>query len=773
MEGVSLDRFDLERLEFNKIKDVLRGYVSTSLGLEEVEDLSPLGDLDRIETEFRFVEEAFLAITTGEELPFASVTDVRDIANRSRIPGSILQPIEILRIRDHFLVAKKFKLLLKGYENLSQLADELVICEDVVDKIGEKIDDTGYIRDEASTELSVIRSRIRSVKNRIINRLRELINNPSISKALQDREIHFKGERYTLAIRNDMARFVKGIVVDVSSSGATLFVEPIGIVDLNNELVSLIGMEKAEERKILGELTSMIGTHARAILDNLRIIGKLDLVFAKAKFMIEYKANIPKVGRERRIEIIEGRHPLLIKVKGFDTTVPISVTLSKGKNTIIITGPNMGGKTVTLKTIGLLTLMALSAIPVTASRDSYFYFVDGVYADIGDEQNIEGSLSTFAGHIVNIKRILERATENSLVLIDELGTGTDPVEGSALATAITEKLHSLGSFNVITTHHNSLKMLALKVEGIENASVDFDPETLEPKYRLILGMVGSSNALYIARRIGLPEDIIDRASSMIGDRREEEEIKLGIKFREEAERMLKEAERIREEARLELDNAKREAERLILDARDRVESLIESVKRELRDSVGDLSGSKKADRVLMAKNILKEFVNSTIGNFQEIEIGDIVMVQGLNIKGKVVEKRGNSFRIDTGRMSMNVSKDSVRLVEKGSESVRSEGLKQSPRDINVFLERQRKTFFPEIDVRGMRVDEAIAEVDKFLNDALIFSFSEVRIIHGKGEGILRKAIEEYLKEFPYVRSFRLADESEGGSGVTVVYLDVR
>ena len=773
MGELGLDRFDLERLEFNKIKDILRGYVSTTSGLEEVENLSPLGDLDRIDAEFKFVEEAFLAITTGEDLPFASVTDVRDIANRSRIPGSILQPLEILRIRDHFLVVKKFKGLLKDYENLYRLAGELVVCEDLVDKIGEKIDDTGYIRDEASGELSSIRSRIRSVKNRIISRLRELINNPSISKALQDREIHFKGERYTLAIRSDMARLVKGIVVDVSSSGATLFVEPIGIVDLNNELVSLIGMEKVEERKILSELTSIIGRHGKAIIDNLRIIGKLDLIFAKARFMRDYRANIPKVGRERKIEIIDGRHPLLIKVKGIDATVPISVTLTKDKNTIVITGPNMGGKTVTLKTIGLLTLMALSAIPVTASRDSYFYFVDGVYADIGDEQNIEGSLSTFAGHIVNIKRILESATENSLVLIDELGTGTDPVEGSALATAITERLHTLGSFNVITTHHNSLKILALKVGGIENASVEFDPETLEPKYKLILGMVGSSNALHIARRIGLPEDIIDRAKLIIGDRREEEEIKLGIKFREEAERMLKEAERIREEARLELSKAKSEAERLILDAKDRVESLIESVKRELSGKTDGLSVSKRADKVVVAKNILKEFMSSNMDKFQDIEVGDVVMVCGLNIKGRVVEKRGNSLRIDTGRMSMNVSKDSVRLVGKGSGSVKQEGLGRSPNDISVFLERHRKTFFPEIDVRGMRTDEAIAEVDKFLNDALIFNFSEVRIIHGKGEGILRKAIEEFLREFPYVKSFRLADESEGGSGVTVVHLDVR
>ncbi|MGB9807251.1 MAG: endonuclease MutS2 [Thermosulfidibacteraceae bacterium] len=765
---------DLEKIEFYRIIDIIGEYLETPFGWEELRLAKPLRDINWIIHEFRLVEDARRLIDIGLELPFDSFEDVREFLLKSSIAGSILSPSDLIKVKNFLVLSKRFKELVgDGSSFIAELTKNLVSLPELVEEISEKIDDAGFVKDEASVELSNIRRSIRALKARVTRKLREIVNSPEYSKALQDREIHFKGERYTLAVRSEMLRSVKGIVVDVSQSGATVFVEPLAIVDLNNELVSLIGDEKKEESRILRELTSKVGNHAKSIMNNTRILGKLDVIFAKAKFMKDYQCNIPGVGLEKRIEIIDGRHPLILRSKGFESTVPISVTLNGTDRTLVITGPNMGGKTAALKTIGLLTAMALSGIPVTASRDSYFFVVDGIYVDIGDEQDIEGSLSTFAGHMLNIKRILEFSTDNSLVLIDELGTGTDPEEGSALGVAITEELHKRGSLNVITTHHNRLKLLAISVKGIQNASCEFDPETLEPRYRLIIGVVGMSNAIYIASKIGIPREIIDRARMIVGERREGEDIEIGMKFRLEAERLLEEARILRERALEELKDANINAKRILEEAVRKAEGLIERVEKEMEKLK---SGGKEferssitgKERVVIVKDAIRDFVKNHLDREFKIEVGDLVFVKGLNVRGRVVDVKGNTLRVDTGKINMKVLVDSVELVEKGTLGSEPSSTR---RDIEVNLERKRRTFFPEIDVRGLRVDEAISKIEKFLNDAILFNFSEVRIIHGKGEGILRRAIHDYLRGYPYVKSFKLADESEGGSGVTIVNLD--
>lgn len=760
-------RYDLNKLEFDKVKDLLRRYIKTVYGIKELEKVVPVCDADFIKSEFKLVKEAtnFLSVE-GNPLDSSLFEneEIEILLKRSKVESSILKGDELLKIKQFLLTLLAIKSKVKGkFDNLEAILSNLVIPKDLIELISNVVDESGYVKDSASEKLHSIREKIKSTRKHIVHKIKEVMNRPNVSKVLQDRDIHFKNERYTLAVRGDKIQAIEGVLIDVSSTGFTAFVEPKEVVTLNNELVMLKKEEKKEEERILREVTKKVGFHAKGLLENLRIVGKLDFIFARASFMIDFGASIPGVGMEKRLHLIKARHPILLDIKGVDNTVPIDVYLDGDKRTLVITGPNMGGKTVALKTIGLLSLMALSGIPVTASGDSYFYCFDGIYADIGDEQSIEGSLSTFSAHMKNIKRILDESTEKSLVLIDELGTGTDPNEGSALSVAIVEELNRKGSINVITTHHNSLKLLALSTDGMENASCEFDPETLEPTYRLIVGLPGTSNAIQIARKLGVPERILDRASYILGNREVEDSIIEGAKYFEKAKKMYEEAVKMKKMVEEELVKAKEKANEIIAEAVSKSQKLIDEIEKITNQSKYE---KPRHPIVLNAKKVLKDFIKSSLKE-EKIEKGDTVTVRGLGIRGVVVNVEEKHVKVDTGRIVLTVPLESVVLFSKGTGERVDEN-----REIKVTLTRERKTFFPEIDVRGYRVDEALSEVERFLNDAIILGFSEVRIVHGKGEGILKRAIHEYIGNFPFVKSFRIADENEGSSGVTIVSLDV-
>ena len=756
--------YSLETLEFDKVKEILAGYLSSPLGEVPLKDLAPVTDFDRVNRWFSEVKEAIEFVEVEDELPLADVEDLRDILESARLEGAVLSADKLLRVKRFLVLVAVLRRALSGekYPTLSRLVQRFSPLDELKSSIGRVIDDSAEVRDTASSELEAVRGQIRGVKRAISERLRRIIHNPRFSRILQDRNVHIRDGRYVVAVRADRVRDIRGMVVDTSSTGYTAFVEPDGIIELNNRLAMLAKREKKEVEKILRSLTSLVGKHHRALMDNQRLAGYLDFVFAKAKYARDFKASIPRITKKRVVTIVEGRHPVLYRVKG-DETVPLTLDLGRDFTTLIITGPNTGGKTVALKTVGLLSLMAASGIPVTAGPDSEFYLFEKVLADIGDEQSIEQNLSTFSSHIKRIAYMLERADSKSLILIDELGAGTDPEEGSALAVAIAEAFHEKGSLNVITTHHGELKVLAYKTEGMENASVEFDLEALSPTYRLLVGVPGKSNAFVIAEKLGLSPRVIEKAKSLKGTGEEEAHFWIQ-KLKTEAEERLKEAQEAKEAAKALLDEARKEAESIKEQAYAEAERLIEealSLKKERSPGVRVKTARKVRGRI----ESLKEKEVKEAG----IDVGDRVSVSGFNVEGTVVGIRGRTVEVDTGRMKIEVPFSALKLIEKGKGEGEVSGSKKS---INVFIKRERSSFFPELHIRGYRVDDAIPEVERFINDGYLLGIRNLKIIHGKGEGILKNAVHDYLRDHPLVKRYRLADEREGSSGVTLVELDL-
>ena len=751
--------YSLEALEFSKVKDIISAYLNTSLGYSVLQKLQPSSDIETVKRWFAEVKEAIEFLDIYGELPLCEVEDIIELVLSSRVEGSVFSVDKILKIRKFLSIVRIIKLSVKKeFTSLYSLVSKLSLLDEVKDAIDKVLDESGNVKDNASSELSHIRSSIRRIKGEISQRLKKILFDPKMSKVLRDRNVHLKGGRYTIAVRADRIKDVKGIVVDTSSSGQTVFVDPQDVVPLNNELSLLVSKEEKEIRRILGRLTSIIGKHCNSLIENQRICGYLDFVFAKAKFAKDFNASIPRITKERKINIIDGRHPLLYKIKG-DATVPLNLELGKNFTTLIITGPNTGGKTVALKTIGILSLMAASGIPVTAHRDSEFFLFKRVLADIGDEQSIEQNLSTFSSHMKNIVEILKIADKNTLVLIDELGAGTDPEEGSALAVVIAEALHKKGSLNVITTHHSDLKLLAYRIEGIENASVGFDVDKLEPTYKLMMGIPGMSNALIIAERLGLSKELVEKARN-ICTRHDEtsyiQKIKMDIK------ESLDKAKAAEERAYTLLIEAEKEAKKI-------KEEALREANRIIDEALSVKSSANTSVKIKMAKSF-KRKIQKVIEEEakSEIDVGDKVYVAGFDVEGVVLEIEGKYAEIETGKMRVRVPLSNLKLIEKGKKDIG----KEKEKAINVFIKRSRSTFFPELNVRGYRVDDAIPVIDRFLNDGYLLGIKDLKIIHGKGEGILKRAVHEFLKEHPLVKHFSLADERQGSSGVTLVELDL-
>ena len=753
-------------LEFHKVLEIVADFAHSKLGREKVLSLFPISQVERIRRWFQEVEEAVLYLQVEQDISFSELEDIGEYLNVARVEGAVLTADKLLKVRRQLLVASSVRdrLRVGKYPSLESLADNISPLGELSKALDNALEPSGQVKDGASLELSAVRESIRSLKGEITSRLKKLLSDPSKAGWFSDRNIHIRNDRYVVAVRSERAGHFKGVVVDTSSSGRTVYMEPVHLVPLNNRLAMLREEERREEERILRELTSKVGRHAGALSRNQEVLAYLDSVFARARFALKYWATIPGVGRERRLFIVRGRHPLLCKVKG-DGVVPLDVDMGREFTTLVITGPNTGGKTVALKTIGVLTLMALSGIPVTAEADSYFYVFKNVLADIGDEQEIESSLSTFSSHITRIKEILEGADRDSLVLIDELGTGTDPEEGSALAVAIAEYLHKKGSFNVITTHHGDLKVLAHGVPGMENASVEFDTRTLMPTYRLRVGVPGESNAFVIARRLGLPSEVVKRAEEVRGTR-ETDASRVSswvMRAREEALRELERARSLREEAERRLEEAKKEAERLKESALNEVMKMVE----EARNRVKEASAKGSHHLVRTTREIARRVSERRMEEVRPlIEEGSVVEVPSFGLKGRVLSVKGSRVEVDTGKMKMVVPLASVRPT---GEKMKESG--DSKRDITITIERSRDTFFPEINLIGKRVDDAIPELERFINDGYLLGMKSLKIVHGKGEGILKRAVHQYLKDHPLVQSYRLADEREGGSGVTLVELE--
>ena len=785
----------LRVLEFHKIRAELSKYCVSDMGREKCEALVPtnrIADVRRMQQE---TEEARVVLTYLGGTPMIPFADVRASLHLAEI-GSALSPRALLDIAACLRAARAARdALVTDRDNTPMLtanASRLSTNRTLEQAIGDAILSEEEIADRASPELFTIRRKMRSCNERVRERLNGMIHSPTTQKYLQEAIITMRADRYVLPVKQEYRGMVPGIVHDQSATGATIFVEPMAVVEIGNELKQLIASEKAEIDRILRALSAQVAPDAAAIADNLAILAQLDFAFAKASLAREMMACEPKVNDEGRIDIRRGRHPLIDPQK----VVPLDIRLGADFTTLIITGPNTGGKTVTLKTTGLFTLMAQSGLQLPAEHGTELAVFDDVFADIGDEQSIEQSLSTFSGHMTNIVSILTQVTPDSLVLFDELGAGTDPTEGAALAQAILSTLLDMHTRTVATTHYSELKEYALTTENVENASVEFDVTTLRPTYRLSIGIPGKSNAFEISRKLGLPEFVIGKAKELLSKEqvRFEDVIANAEYHRQVAERerqIAEEASRemvaIRNQAEAERRKLEEQRERSIKKAKEEAKRIVENARRESDAIIAELRAMKKAGgaqeheiqrvrkQVDTAQEALADKPEEAAGEVpKSVKVGDMVHIASMDVDATVMslpDAKGY-LQLKVGMMKMRAQMSDLRTLSSTQKLIKKEQKKQEHKRamreqrVDVMTRPVRQ----ELDVRGMALDEAIPEVQKFLDDAMLSSLGEVSIIHGNGTGILRAGIQDCLRRHPCVSSFRLGRYGEGETGVTIVSL---
>lgn len=780
----------LRVLEYNKVKEKIKLYTHTEAARDLIDKLKPYNNLYEIREHLEETKEALSLYTKKGSPPFEGIYDIRDGISRAE-KGSSLMPGQLLKIANMLRCARRFKEYISRREEeeslrvIEDICEGIVVLKNIEDDIFTAIIGEEEISDRASSTLYNLRRALRDKNSSIRDKVNGLIR--SNSKYLQENLFTMRGDRYVLPVKSECKGAVPGLVHDQSSTGATLFIEPMSLVNLNNEIKELMLKEKAEIERILSELSGKIYDNILQVKNNANIIWELDFIFAKARFANELDCICPLVNEDGIIDIIEGRHPLIDS----KVVVPINIYLGREFSSLIVTGPNTGGKTVSLKTTGLLHLMAMSGIMIPARENSSVSFFNEVFADIGDEQSIEQSLSTFSSHMTNIVKIMEAADDKSLVLFDELGAGTDPTEGAALAVSILENLRRRGTKLVATTHYSELKGYALKTTGVENASVEFDVESLRPTYRLLIGIPGKSNAFEISRRLGLPDYIISEAKESISkdtlqfedlitslqeksikaenDAREAEYLKnQAARIKEQYEEKLYTFQKTKENA---LANTQREARQILREAKEEADEIMKNI-REL-ERMGYSSETRKLleDERKKLKNRLENLEEASAKReraegeeLKAVKEGEEVFLPSLNQKVIVLSKPDSKgdVQVQAGIMKISVNIKELRASKQGKEEKR----KIKSRDVNLNL----KSISSSIDLRGMDAEEAYFVVDKYLDDAYLGGLGEVTIIHGKGTGVLRQKINDMLKRHPHIKSYRLGEYGEGGTGVTVAVL---
>jgi DNA mismatch repair protein MutS2 len=788
-----LDKKILTTLDFSAILHILSRHAATSLGKELAEALTPSGDFEEVKKRLKATDEAVNVDRLKGSAPFGGIRNIRPALYRARI-GGMLNPSELLDISTTIAGARRiFKFIASVHEDyevplLMGLCERLADHKPLEDSIKMCIDENAQVLDSASPELSRIRHELKLNESRVRERLEQMVRTPSIQKMLQDNIVTIRNERYVIPVKQEYRAHFGGMIHDQSASGATLFIEPESVVQLNNKLRELSLKEQAEIEKILRSLTGKVGEVADELLANVDVLAELDFIFAKAGLSRELKATKPVMNDRGFIKIKRGRHPLIPA----DKVVPLDIELGNQYSTIIVTGPNTGGKTVSLKCIGLLSLMAMSGLFIPAEEGSQLCVFDAIYADIGDEQSIEQNLSTFSSHMTNIIRILKNMTPKSLVLLDELGAGTDPAEGSALAIAILDYIHRMGCRVVATTHYSELKAYAYERKGVINASMEFDVQTLKPTYRLLVGVPGRSNAFAIAERLGLARSIIEHARGQVGEEDQRVESMIAIleenrltaeAERQTAEQLRREVERLRTELEAErqkfreqrdklLEKAEREAREAVAKARREAEEVIAELRRMAREEAGNV----KEHQLIAARRRLDEAVpelrdksaKQPKKKAERIEPGDEVLVTNLGQKGHVVDIVSDSeVTVQLGIMKMKVNKADIELVKQASSVAKKQSQPQSSSSVKRTRDENARM---ELDLRGSNLEDALIAVDRFLDESFLANFSQVYIIHGKGTGVLRSGIQEYLRKHKHVKSYRIGNYNEGGAGVTVAEL---
>ncbi len=786
----------LRVLEYHKIVEKLEEKAESKLGKEMAKGIAPSTDIEEIEKLQNETKEALSLLVKKGNPPLYGIYDISHELKMAEIGGT-LSPGSLLKVSDSLRVSRALKKYLKEIKDdkvsefpiIQELIDSLMIFKHIEDDINNAIVNENEISDNASSTLRSIRRQIISKNDSIKDKLNSIINSQKYKKYLQDSIVTMREGRYVVPIKQENKSYFSGLVHDQSASGATLFVEPMAVVELNNELRELEIKEREEIERILKELSGLVAGEVDNIKNNQNILQRLDFIFAKGKLALEMNGTKPILNREGYIDIRKARHPLL-NVK---SVVPIDIYIGKDFNTLVITGPNTGGKTVTLKTVGLLTLISQSGLHIPADFNSQMGVFDQVFADIGDEQSIEQSLSTFSSHMTNIVNILEEVESNSLVLFDELGAGTDPTEGAALAMSILDHLLNLNVRTIATTHYSQLKIYALTTEGVKNASVEFDIETLSPTYRLLIGVPGKSNAFEISKRLGLQDYIIEYAKNLVSKENVEfedvlkvidEDRKIIEENRFETDKLRNEVESLKEELNLEKEKTKEAREKIIMKAKEEARNILRAAKEESDALVGELrqisyeiekdrsrkiheSQEKlkfKLDEVekSISKNVLDVKSKEPPKN---LKIGENVEVLSLNQTGTVLElpdENGNVM-VQVGLMKVNVHISTLRRAKKV-------GAEKTQISTKKIIKSKSSYVKNEIDLRGKTLDEAMLDLDKYIDDVYIAGLKEAYIIHGKGTGVLREGIKGYLKNHRNIKSYRIGKYGEGGDGVTVIEL---
>ncbi|MBM7582054.1 DNA mismatch repair protein MutS2 [Caldicoprobacter guelmensis] len=785
-------------LEYDKIIEMLSGHTVSAPGYEMVQDLLPYREKDKVISALAETEEALKIMIKYGMSPLGAFPDIRSHLRRVE-KRAMLGPEELLEIGHVLKTCSRLKEAFKSRDGLNEagltiipgLVYQLKSHDGLMNEIFRCIEPDGRIADSASPELHDIRRNITRCQEKIKELLNSYIQSPQYQKFLQEPIVTIRNGRYVIPVKQEYRSNVPGLVHDQSVSGATLFIEPMAVVEANNKLKEWMLKEEQEIKRILSRLTEEVWKVREDISGSFEILSRLDFIFAKGKLGHSMKGVVPRIVDGGKVNIVNGRHPLIPEHQ----VVPISLNLGYDFNTLVITGPNTGGKTVTLKTVGLFVLMAQAGLCLPADYGTEIGIFQKVFADIGDEQSIEQNLSTFSSHMVNIVSIIDNVDRGSLVLLDELGAGTDPTEGAALAMAILEYLHNCGAKTVATTHYSQLKVFAMTKPGMENASMEFDVETLSPTFRLLIGIPGRSNAFQISKRLGLKEDIIEKAREFLTqeDIRFEDLISdleynraKAREEREKAAKYLREIERERErlaekESHLEaarqqiLRKAREEARMILRQAKEEADQIIKELNR-----LSQVAAEKERNRSIEQYRMkLKQSLDRLDGELakeasssnkyhepvKEVRLGETVYISSLGQKGQVLTLPDDNgeITVQVGIMKVAVKLSDIRRVDEGDDAATAviSAKKPSPRMTSVL---------PEIDLRGQTVDEALMNVDKYLDDAFLAGLKQVTIIHGKGTGALREAIHQYLRHHPHVNSFRLGKYGEGESGVTIVEL---
>ena len=791
----------LEVLDYKTLKQILSSFTQFSGGLEQVHKLSPFNSGSDVVRELEIVAECIRLFEHGLPLHFGELIDYSQIFEKLSVTGLALEPKEILQVVGLALCAQSTKKSLSGIGSETRrvlaLGRQIPDFEGLLSTLQGKISPAGEVEDHASPLMKRLRNEINILRNRLNQALGKILERHSSTQVIQDDVITIRNERFVIPVRVESRKEFSGVVHGTSSSGATLFLEPLETLELNNQLVRLKEQAEEETRNILRALTERAREYLTELRSGVQILGYLDLGFAKARFAKRYRCVIPEINEGGSLSIVDGRHPILEANLNAQRKeiVPISVDLDATRHILVISGPNTGGKTVALKTVGLLALMALSGLPVPAASANVCVF-DDVFADIGDRQSIVENLSTFSSHLLNIRDILETVSAPALVLLDELGTGTDPSEGSALGVAIVEFLREKGIMAVVTTHHNGLKMYASTTPRVTNASVEFDEASLRPTFRLIHGVPGNSSGIEIARRLGLAETIVEHARQLVSS--EQQQVALFSRhLREQLDENAKLRDQFRSELKaLELERTALEERFSRLEARRQQEwerlrqsavASFESESRKLLGEIRDKFLSVRARREIEKKSakLREEFHRDLsalsapaaleavpapkaepLDSRSPVFVGSRVKVKRFGQDGTIVAAHSNNqWEVVVGNFKCVVDTREIEPI--GIEAP----LHERPGKSAVMVQLNSPELQSnEINVVGCTVDEAIHRVDKFLDSAFLASISEVRLIHGTGMGVLRKALSEWLSQQPYVEKFFAADANQGGNGVTIVSL---